>query len=357
MTLSSDLKERLETHHVPYRAFAECNFVGFLMAHRCHNHDCRKNAFSVACKWRHDAICVFRHDHCWGHSWPKRFSKSQIILARVFGTAIACPDGLNFCMTICARPGIRVAIAVTFVLASIHFRASFAHGQAAPAPQAAAPAPVWTGNLGAGLAVTNGNTDTRNFNLSFGVVRDPKKTSIFRANGLYLRGDSGDKLIANQMAFTLRDEISLSSRVFVFGQGNYTRDTFKGIRYLVSPTAGIGYKLINTDATLLGIDTGIGAVWEHDTGIPRTVTGAYNLGERFSHKISSTATINQSIASLWKTNNWSDSLHNFSVGLAASVTAHTELKIEFIDSFKNRPPLPGLKKNDTSLITAFVWKL
>jgi hypothetical protein len=44
------------------------------------------------------------------------------------------------------------------------------------------------------------------------------------------------------------------------------------------------------------------------------------------------------------------------VGVAASVTAHTELKFEFLDSFKNRP-LPGLKKNDTSLITAFVWKL
>ena len=85
-------------------------------------------------------------------------------------------------------------------------------------------------------------------------------------------------------------------------------------------------------------------------------TGAYNLGERFARKISNTATITQSIVSLWKTNDWSDSLHNFTVGVAASVTAHTELKFEFLDSFKNRP-LPGLKKNDTSLITAFVWKL
>ena len=72
--------------------------------------------------------------------------------------------------------------------------------------------------------------------------------------------------------------------------------------------------------------------------------------------ISNTATITQSIVSLWKTNDWSDSLHNFTVGVAASVTTHTELKFEFLDSFKNRP-LPGLKKNDTALITAFVWKL
>ena len=216
---------------------------------------------------------------------------------------------------------------------------------------------VWTGNFGAGLALTNGNTDTRNFNVSFGVVRDPKARSVLRSNGLYLRGDSSDKLIANQMSFVLRDEINLSSKTFVFVQGTYAHDTFKGIRYLVSPTVGVGYKFINTDVTLFGIDTGIGGVWERDTGHATMGTGAYNLGERFARKISNTATITQSIVSLWKTNDWSDSLHNFSAGIAASLTAHTQLKFEFLDSFKNRPPLPGLKKNDTSLITAFVWKL
>src|SRR5437016_4313814 len=110
--------------------------------------------------------------------------------------------------------------------------------------------PVWSGDFGAGLAITNGNTDTRNFNASFGFVRDPKTRSVFRTNGLYLRGDSSDKIIANQMAFVLRDEINLSAKTFLFGQGIYARDKFKGIRYLFSPTAGIGYKFINTDVTL-----------------------------------------------------------------------------------------------------------
>jgi putative salt-induced outer membrane protein len=233
--------------------------------------------------------------------------------------------------------------------------------QTTQTPQTTEPPPLWSGNFGAGLAFTNGNTDTKNVNLSMGVVRDPKKRSVLRLNGLYLRGDKQGELTVNQTQLTVRDEINLSTRTFVFAQGNYVRDTFKGIRNLFSPTVGIGYKVINTDAMLFAIDTGVGGVWESDIGRPRVVTGAYTAGERFSWKVSPTATITQSLASLWKTNDWADSLHIFTTGLAVSITAHSQVKIEFLDSFKNRPPpttppLPALKKNDTSVITALVWK-
>ena len=241
------------------------------------------------------------------------------------------------------------------------FIATSAQAQTTPTPQPTQPPPLWSGNFGAGLALTSGNTDTKNVNLSLGVVRDPKKRSVLRLNGLYLRGEKESELIVNQTQFTARDEINLSARTFVFAQGNYVRDTFKGIRNLFSPSVGIGYKLINTDVMLLSVDTGVGAVWESDIGRPRVVTGAYNAGERFSWKLSPTATITQSIASLWKTNDWADSLHNFSAGLAVSITTHSQVKIELLDSFKNRPvfqtpPLPALKKNDIALITALVWK-
>jgi putative salt-induced outer membrane protein YdiY len=242
--------------------------------------------------------------------------------------------------------GIGAAILMIFMTAA-------AQAQPAQAPQ---PPPAWSGNFGAGLAITNGNTDTKSVNLSLGVAGDLKKRGVLRLNGLYLRGETQSQVTVNQTQLTARDEINLSTRVFVFAQGYYVKDPFKGIRNLYSPSGGIGYKFINTDAMLLAMDTGIGGVWESDVGQPRTATGAYNAGERFSWKVSPTATITQTIASLWKTNDWADSLHNFTGGLAVSITRNSQVKIEFLDSFKNRPPLPGLKKNDTSLITALVWK-
>jgi putative salt-induced outer membrane protein YdiY len=144
--------------------------------------------------------------------------------------------------------------------------------------------------------------------------------------------------------------------VFVFAQGDYLRDTFKQINYVLSPSAGVGYKLVNTDVMLFAVDTGLGAIWERDSGRSTVSSGAYSIGERFSWKFSKSATIAQSIGSIWKTNDWSDSLHNFSLGLAASVTAHTELKVEMLDSYKNHPNSPTLKKNDTAVVTALVVK-
>jgi putative salt-induced outer membrane protein len=217
----------------------------------------------------------------------------------------------------------------------------------------------WGTEFGAGLALTNGNSDTKNINLSLNLVWDPKARNLFRVNGLYLRGDKDGTLIINQTALTARDEINMSTRTFVFFQGSYLKDTFKNISYLFSPTAGVGYKLINSDAMLLAIDTGFGGVWERDTGIANRdtqATGAYNVGQRFAWKASSTATVTQSVSSLWKTNDWSDSLHSFSAGIAASLTQRTQLKLEFLDTFKNRPALATLKKNDTALITSLVLK-
>src|SRR5215510_12174734 len=100
------------------------------------------------------------------------------------------------------------------------------HGQAPPAAQ---PPKPWTTEIGAGLAMTNGNSDTKNINISLGLVRDTKARSVFRFNGLYLRGDKDGALIINQTALTGRDEINLSTRTFVFAQGAFLKDTFKNI--------------------------------------------------------------------------------------------------------------------------------
>jgi putative salt-induced outer membrane protein len=229
----------------------------------------------------------------------------------------------------------------------------------------AQPQKAWTTEFGAGIALTNGNSDTKNINLSLNLVRDTKARSVFRFNGLYLHGDKDGTLTINQTAFTGRDELNLSTRTFVFFQSAFLKDTFKNINYLFSPTVGVGYRLINTDTMLLAIDTGLGGVWERDFARDATgqrvlqdtkATGAYNAGERFAWKLSTSATVTQSFASLYKTNNWADSLHNFSAGIAAAVTQRTQVKVEFLDSYKNRISAGTAGKNDTTLITSLVMK-
>ena len=228
----------------------------------------------------------------------------------------------------------------------------FAQAPAPPPP----PTSAWSGDLGAGLALTSGNTDTKNFNLSFGLAYDPKTRNTVKAIGLYIRGDKDGAATVDRTAFNVRDEYKLSDRTYLFGQTEYLRDTFKQIDYLISPSAGFGYKLLTKEPLLFSVDAGFGALWERNPGRDTSFTGSPNLGERLTWKLSDTATLTHSISSLWKTSDFGDSLHNIALGLAVAVAKRLQIKTEIIDSYKSRPPGPTVKKNDVSFLTTLVVK-
>ena len=229
--------------------------------------------------------------------------------------------------------------------------AQFVRGQA---PQA--PPDVYTGSFGGGIALTGGNTDTKTFNLTFDLVRDPKTKNVFKTKAAYLRGNQNDVLTLDRTTINIRDEYTLSGRTFVFGQVDYLRDQFKQIIFLWAPIGGLGYKLINTDATKLEARGGPGGIFEKNPGKETSKSGALTAGESFQQKVSSTATITEALATIWKTKDFGDSLTNFSVGLTTSIASKVEVKVEFLDSYKSKPPNALVKKNDTAFVTTFVVK-
>jgi putative salt-induced outer membrane protein YdiY len=224
-----------------------------------------------------------------------------------------------------------------------------------PCPPPPPPPPVWTGSFGVGLAITQGNSDTSNFNLSFDLRRDPKTRTVFKAEGLYiLATEDGDENV-DRGILALRVERLLTERTYLFGQFGYLRDRFKEIDYLIAPTAGVGYKVIKTDRTAFDVDTSLGMVFEKNTGLELETDGAVAVGEKFSHKLSTSAAITQGSTALWKMDDFGDALYTFSAGLAASVTTRIQLKLEFQDIYKSRPT-GDADKNDIAFITAFVYK-
>jgi putative salt-induced outer membrane protein YdiY len=227
---------------------------------------------------------------------------------------------------------------------------------AAQAQAQAAPPQVYTGAFGAGFALTGGNTDTKSFNLTFELTRDPKTKNVFKANALYLRANAAGQTNADRLLLGVRDEYSFSKRVFVYGAFPYMRDPFKNISYLLNPQGGIGYKLIATDRTTLSTTGGAGIVWEKNPGVSVQTSGTINFGQGFSYKLSEMASINQGFTALWKTSDFADALYHTSIALVASITKKAQLKVEFIDDYKNVTPSPIIKKNDTAFITSFIYK-
>jgi putative salt-induced outer membrane protein YdiY len=228
----------------------------------------------------------------------------------------------------------------------------------AQAPAASGPpVPDWTGSAGAGLSVTSGNSSTSTFNLSFDAKYDQKQRNIVKVDGLYLRSTGNGQVTADRTAINARDDYSLTAHLYAFGQAQYLRDTFKDIDYLVAPTAGLGVNLVATTDTQVTLDTSAGVIWEKDALGSLDTSGAVAAGQKLIQTLSGTASLTESVAGLWKTQDFSDALYTFRAGVTASLTARSQLKVEMVDTFKNLPPAPSTKRNDVALVVSILFKL
>ena len=229
----------------------------------------------------------------------------------------------------------------------------FASAQPAdPAP----PPPGWTGSASAGYAMTAGNNDTSTVNAAYDIKRDTGSAYLFKSAALLLYGRAEDVTTSDRLSLDGRVERRLNTRTSIFGQTQYLRDEFKQIDYLVSPTVGISRLLAKNDRTELNVDAGVGAVWEKNPDLELNTDGAVTAGQKFTHKLTDTTELTQKVTALWKMDDFGDALYVFGAGLAASVTGGTQIKIEFLDTYKARPPSDEVKKNDIATLVSFVYK-
>lgn len=224
-----------------------------------------------------------------------------------------------------------------------------------------APAPVeppagWSGSAGFGLSLNRGNTDTSNLNVTAEAIDDPKTNTVWKFKGLFQRGDTNGQRAVDRLLLEGRSQRALTQRWYAFGQLQYLRDQFKAIDYLVAPSAGIGYKVLALAMTTLSVDGGAGVKWEKNPGIDRRTSPVFTGSDRFEHKLSTTASVSQSLTALWKADDFGDALYTFSAGVAAAMTARTQLKIELLDAYATRPPTANVKSNDVAILTAVVYK-
>jgi len=225
-------------------------------------------------------------------------------------------------------------------------------------PPAAPPGPPkgLSGSAGFGLSLTQGNSDTLNLNATVDSIYDPKTSNVMKWNALFLRGKQNGVLAVNRFSGAFRDENSLTTRMYVYGQIEALHDTFKQIDYLLAPTAGVGYKVLNSKESQFTVDAGVGAVIEQDAGLVSQGSFAVTASEKLVQQLTDTTTLKEGAAALWKTSDWSDSLYTFQIGIASKISTRLQLAVDLLDSLKNKPPNPLLKKNDVALVVSIVAK-
>jgi putative salt-induced outer membrane protein YdiY len=233
--------------------------------------------------------------------------------------------------------------------------ASHAWAQQLP-PAPPGPPKGLSGSAGFGLSLTEGNSETLNINATVDSIYDPKTNNVMKWNALFLRGKQNGVLAVNRVSAMFRDENTISGRMFVFGEMDVLHDTFKQIDYLLSPNAGLGYKILNSMRTQWEADAGAGAVVEQDAGVVARGAIALTLSEKLIHQLTPTTTIRETATALLKTNQWNDGLYTFQAGIAAKISTRFQLALDVLDSYKNAPIDPALKKNDLALVTSIVAK-
>jgi putative salt-induced outer membrane protein len=244
----------------------------------------------------------------------------------------------------------RLHVWLYLCVAILSFVPQRASAQAPPPPHK-----VWDAAASVGISTTSGNSDATQFNAAYDLVYDPLTQNIFKTSALFLRGTTEGDLSAERFLWNVRDQYKINGRTYVFGQNLYLRDKFKRITYLDALTGGLGFKVIDTPETKLDVDGGVGGVWEKNIGLSLSKSGAITAGEKLSQKLSSTATVTQSVTGLWKTKDTSDALYTFGVGVAVSISTRTQMKFEVLDVYKNKPPA-RTKKNDVATVIALVFK-
>jgi len=245
----------------------------------------------------------------------------------------------------------RILAAFTFFAVAEAALPNVATAQTPPPPP-----PGWAGSASAGLALTQGNSDTSTINAAYELKHDAGGPLVFKSAGLLVWGKAEGELTSDRLALSGRLERKLSDHTALFGQTQYLRDSFKAIDYLVSPTAGLSQILFKNDRTELNVDGAVGVVWEKNTDLDLQTDGAVVAGQQFTHKLTTTTELKEKINALWKMDDFGDALYTFGIGLAASVSTRTQMKFEVLDTYKAKPPFDDIKKNDIAVLLSFVYK-
>lgn len=214
----------------------------------------------------------------------------------------------------------------------------------------------WRAALGAGLAVTSGNTDTTTFNLTADSVKATKQDKL-RIYGNALYAKAGSVKTADTLRAGGRYDYNLSSTIFGFGGAELERDGIAGLNSRLGLSAGLGMHVIKEAAITWDIMGGLSYTadrFESARTIDSVSRTSYSypslvLGEESTHKLSATTNFSQRLMVYPNLKATGEFRATFDAGLSVAMSSAMGLNVGLQHRY-NSDPGTG-KKGDTLLTT------
>ncbi len=217
----------------------------------------------------------------------------------------------------------------------------------------------WATNLGLGLNVTSGNSETTLLTTLLNVGYE-KDAHIFRWDSDFSFGEQenkeGEKETTQQNANSKMSHLFLfKERVYVTENIDFAYDEVADLSYRTTPAVGLGYFFLKDENTRFGVDAGPAYVFERLGGDDRNYAAA-RLSERFDWKISEGSRWYEVVRYIIAVDDADQYRVEAETGLTAAIVKGISLFVTLKDTYVNEAAV-GKKQNDLALISGlqFAW--
>lgn len=186
--------------------------------------------------------------------------------------------------------------------------------------------PQWSGSVGLGLFSASGNTESTSVNLDIEAGLEYERWRHALAVTAYAASEDGEDT-AERYSGRLQSNYQLTERTYLFAAGRYETDRFGAFDRRASLTAGVGRRLVATDALELDAEAGAGyRVSEPDGTNERNGESVVSLRGDLAWRLSATSAFTQELEVI----SGSDNTATRSVtGLESDLTGDLALKVTY----------------------------
>ena len=225
-----------------------------------------------------------------------------------------------------------------------------------PPPAAPPPPPRLEGTAELAFVGTSGNASTSTFGASGEIIGRPDRW-LLKQRLAFVRNKAEDILTADAWLSGSRVEhqIAGDGRLSAFGEYEFFRDRFAGVRQRHTAAGGLGWKVVTQDAGTFSVDAGLGYLDERRLTGTNVSSATYTTGAILRWKISSTAELADDVrltGTFDRARDWRG-LHT--IALTARLNALFSLKVANSLRYAN-DPAPGFRRTDTITSIALVAK-
>jgi putative salt-induced outer membrane protein YdiY len=212
----------------------------------------------------------------------------------------------------------------------------------------------WDGNVGAGLTLTHGNSDTLLVTASILThKKTPENEISLGADGAYGEDNSVEN-VDTAHGFSQYNHL-FSDKFYAYARVDALHDGIADLQYRITIGPGVGYYFIKETNTTFAAEFGSSFVNQRLGNVDDNYA-TFRLAERFEHKFNKYgARVWENVEFLPQVNKFENYLVNAEVGVETSITKKISLKTFLQDNFANEPA-DRRQKNDLKLVSGVAYK-